>query len=65
MVVRSYYCGKDVEIKKEYENVIAIDLGIRRIATLVSTLIKDQNSMEKSLEELELTISTLEGNLES
>jgi len=28
---------KEVEIKKEYENVIAIDLGIRNIATVVST----------------------------
>jgi len=28
---------KEIEIKKEYENVIAIDLGIRNIATVVST----------------------------
>jgi putative transposase len=28
---------KEVEIKKGYDNVIAIDLGIRRIATVVST----------------------------
>ncbi|MHA1238331.1 MAG: IS200/IS605 family accessory protein TnpB-related protein [Candidatus Odinarchaeia archaeon] len=28
---------KDVEIKQEYNNILAIDLGIRRIATVVST----------------------------
>ena len=28
---------KEVEIKKEYENVVAIDLGIRHIATVIST----------------------------
>ena len=28
---------KEVEIKRKYDNVIAIDLGIRRIATIVST----------------------------
>jgi len=28
---------KEVEIKQEYNNIIAIDLGIRRIATVVST----------------------------
>ncbi|MCD6263073.1 transposase [Candidatus Bathyarchaeota archaeon] len=28
---------KEVEIKQEYSNIIAIDLGIRRIATVVST----------------------------
>ena len=28
---------KEVEIRQEYKNVIAIDLGIRRIATIVST----------------------------
>jgi len=28
---------KEVEIKREYNNILAIDLGIRRIATIVST----------------------------
>ncbi len=28
---------KEVEIKQEYNNILAIDLGIRRIATIVST----------------------------
>lgn len=40
---------KEVEIKREYNNILAIDLGIRRIATVVSTADKKPKFYGKEL----------------
>jgi putative transposase len=43
---------KEIEIRKKYDNILAIDLGIRRIATVISTADKRPKFYGKKLREI-------------